>query len=419
MSHEQELAGVGEKLLTWADRLATFTENEGMLTRTFLTPQHRAAADQVMEWMRAAGMTTSLDAIGNAVGRYEGARPNAPALLIGSHLDSVRNAGRYDGPLGVLTAIACVAALHAAGERFPFAIEVLGFGDEEGVRFQSTLLGSRAVAGTFDQSVLDRRDAAGISMREALIGFGLDPAKIGSVARRREAVVGYVELHIEQGPVLEAENLPVGVVTSINGTTRATIEVTGKAGHAGTVPMALRQDALVAAAEIILAIEARAKENPGLVGTVGQLAASPGATNVIPGNVRLSLDLRSPDDAARLGAYADLVVAIHAIGRRRRVEVSIDRTFESSAVACSPRLMVALEQAVRALHIPPRRLPSGAGHDAMAIAALTEIGMLFVRCKGGVSHHPDEAITASDAEMGARALLEFIRKFQPREGSSR
>ena len=419
MNTARDLAGVGERLLNWADRLASFSEDESMLTRTFLTPQHRAAAEQVMEWMRSAGMTASLDAIGNAVGRYEGTKPNAPALLIGSHLDSVRNAGRYDGPLGVLTAIACVGALKDAGERFPFAIEVLGFGDEEGVRFQSTLLGSRAVAGTFDRSVLDRRDAAGITMRDALMAFGLDPAKIGSVARKRDAVVGYVELHIEQGPVLEAENLPVGVVSSINGVTRATIEITGKAGHAGTVPMALRQDALVTAAEIILAIEARAKENPGLVGTVGQIVAFPGATNVIPGDVKLSLDLRSPDDATRLGAYADIVAAVHAIGRRRHVGVSVDRSFESSAVACSPRLMVELEQAVRALGIPPRRLPSGAGHDAMAIAALTEICMIFVRCKGGVSHHPDEAITASDAEIGARALLDFIRKFQPREGHSR
>jgi OHCU decarboxylase len=413
------LLGIGHRLLDWADRLGAITEEEGTVTRTFLTPQHRAAADQVMQWMRVAGMETSMDAIGNVVGRYEGSRPNAPALLIGSHLDTVRDAGKYDGILGVLTAIACVGALHVKGERPPFAIEVIGFGDEEGVRFQSTLLGSRAVAGNFEMSALNRKDANGVTVRDALVAFGLDPAKIGAVARKRLGVLGYVELHIEQGPVLEAENLPVGIVTSIAGVTRANFEVTGLAGHAGTVPMRLRHDALTAAAEIVLAIEGRARDNPGLVATVGRIAALPGASNVIPGKVTFSLDLRSPDDATRLSAYADIVAAAHALGRKRGVGITLDRTFETPAVGCSGWMMVEIERAIATLGVTRRRLPSGAGHDAMAMASFTDIGMIFVRCKGGVSHHPAESITAEDAEMGARVLLEFIRRFQPREGTAR
>jgi allantoate deiminase len=368
-----------------------------------------------MEWMTDAGMAVSMDAIGNVVGRYEGVREGLPALLLGSHLDSVRDAGKYDGILGVLTAIACVGAFHRRGERPPFAIEVIGFGDEEGVRFQSTLLGSRAVAGSFDKAVLERKDADGVTLREALVAFGLDPAGIRMVARRRGDVLGYLELHIEQGPVLEADKLPVGIVTSIAGATRAAIEISGVAGHAGTVPMKLRHDALTAAAEIILAIEARARENPSLVATVGRIAAGPGASNVIPGKASFSLDLRSPDDATRLGAYADIVAAAHAIARKRGVTIALDRTMESPAVGCSPRMMVEIERAIAALGLTRRRLASGAGHDATAMATLCDVGMIFVRCKGGISHNPAESITAADAETGARVLYEVLRRFQPRE----
>lgn len=409
------LVGVGERLLAQADELAAITEEPGTVTRTFLTKQHRAAAERVMEWMRDAGMAASMDAIGNVVGRYEGAKPGLPALLIGSHIDSVRDAGKYDGILGVLTAIACVAAFHRHDKRPPFAIEVIGFGDEEGVRFQSTLLGSRAFAGTFDKAVLDRKDAGGVTLRDALVSFGLDPAGIRMVARRRSDVLGYLELHIEQGPVLEADGLPVGIVTSIAGGTRANIEIVGEPGHAGTVPMKLRHDALAAAAEIILAIETRARDNPALVATVGRIAALPGATNVIPGKASFSLDLRSPDDATRLGAYTDIVAAAQAIARKRGVTLTLDRTFESPAVACSVWLMVEIERAIAALGLTRRRLASGAGHDAMAIASLCDVGMIFVRCKGGISHNPAESITAADAETGARVLHEVIRRFRPRE----
>ncbi|MGH7076123.1 MAG: allantoate amidohydrolase [Stellaceae bacterium] len=406
------LDGVGARLLDQADQLGAITEEPGRVTRTFLTPQHRAAADRVIGWMRAAGMASRLDGIGNVVGRYEGVTPGLPALLLGSHLDTVRDAGKYDGILGVLTAIECVGALHARGTRLPFAIEVLGFGDEEGVRFQSTLLGSRAVAGTFDGAALDRRDTDGSSLGAALRQFGLDPATIPAIARRRDQVIGYLELHIEQGPVLEAEGLPVGIVTSIAGVTRAEFAIAGAAGHAGTVPMTLRHDALAAAAEMILAIEARARAEPGLVATVGRIAAAPGAVNVIAGEARFSLDLRAADDGIRRAADDEIVAAAERIAARRGVGLTIDRSFESPAVAASDHMMAAIEDAIRAFGIAPRRLASGAGHDAMAMAALAPIGMIFVRCKGGISHNPLESITAGDAEIGARVLDRVIRDFR-------
>jgi allantoate deiminase/N-carbamoyl-L-amino-acid hydrolase len=407
------LDGVGTRLLTRADELGAITEVPGTVTRTFLTPQHRLAAELVMRWMREAGMAAWLDDMGNVVGRYEGEQPGLPVLLLGSHIDSVRDAGKYDGILGVLTAIECVAALHLLGARLTFAIEVIGFGDEEGVRFQSTLLGSRAVAGTFDNAVLERQDSGGVTLSDALVAFGLDRGRIGAIARPRDKVLAYLELHIEQGPVLEAENLAVGIVTSIAGGTRANIEIAGVPGHAGTVPMALRHDALAAAAEIILSIEARARANPALVATVGRIAAAPGATNVIPGKASFSLDLRSPDDPARQLAYREFVAEAEAIAGRRGVGIAIDRSFESPAVACSEGLMKAIEGAIATLDMPLRRLPSGAGHDAMALAALCDVGMIFVRCRGGISHNPAEAITAADAETGARVLFEVVRNFRP------
>ncbi len=250
---------LGDAIVSRINELAAISETPKHLTRIFLSPEHRAAADLLLGWMRDAGMSAHLDAIGNVCGRYEGERPGLPCLMLGSHYDTVRDAGKWDGPLGVITAIACVADLHRRGRRLPYAVEVIGFADEEGVRFSSTLLGSRAVAGTFDASVLNARDRAGISMREALAQFGLDPLHIGAAARTRRELHAYVELHIEQGPVLEQQNLAVGVVTAIAGATRLAVSLTGMAGHAGTVPMALRRDALAGAAECIAAIEAFCK----------------------------------------------------------------------------------------------------------------------------------------------------------------
>src|SRR5882757_11091937 len=254
---------LGHEIVRRIDALGAISETSGHLTRIFLTPEHRAAADLLLSWMQDAGMRAHLDGIGNVCGRYEGQRPGLPCLMLGSHYDTVRDAGKWDGPLGLITAISCVADLHRRGKRLPFAIEVSGFADEEGVRFASTLLGSRAVAGTFDESVLGVRDAAGISMRDALVRFGLDPDHIGAAARARSELLAYIELHIEQGPVLEAEYLPVGVVTAISGATRLAVVLSGMAGHAGTVPMTLRRDALAGAAECIVEIEEYCRTNEG------------------------------------------------------------------------------------------------------------------------------------------------------------
>lgn len=393
------------------DALARESESLPALTRVYLSSQQHAVNALVMDWMREAGMQVSLDAIGNVVGRYEGERAGLPALLLGSHLDTVRDAGKYDGMLGVVCAIECVASLTARGQRLPFAIEVIGFADEEGVRFGSTLLGSRAVAGTFQPEALDSRDASGATVSEAMVAFGLDPARIGEAAHRREHVLAYAELHIEQGPVLEAEGLAVGVVTAINGATRMVVHVTGTAGHAGTVPMTLRHDALAAAAECVLAVEQRCGREAELVGTVGKLEVAPGAVNVIPGNVSFSIDIRAPQDAQRNKAVRDVVEALHAIGARRNVALQITTIHEGDVSACAPWLMAQIGTAIAAEGIPVRRLPSGAGHDGMALIALCPIGMLFVRCKGGISHNPAEAITVEDALTGARVLLRFIENF--------
>jgi len=403
----------GTRIVERCEALARCSEETAALTRVFLSPEQRAAAGLVQGWMREAGMGARVDEIGNVVGRYEGAAARAPCLMLGSHLDTVRNAGKYDGMLGVVAAIDCVHALHARGVRLAHAIEVVGFADEEGVRFGSTLLGSRAVAGTFDAKVLDGRDARGLSMREALRDFGLDPAHVGRAARRREDVLAYAELHIEQGPVLEAEGLPVGVVTAISGATRYTVDVQGMAGHAGTVPMSLRQDALAAAAECVLAVEARCRSESDVVGTVGRIEAAPGATNVIPGTVRFTIDVRAPLDSQRRAAAADVEAAIAAICARRDVGVTIARTYEERTTACAPWLQEQIGLAIAAEGLPVRRLASGAGHDAMAIADLTDVGMLFVRCRGGISHNPLEAITAEDAALSARVFLRFAENFRP------
>jgi allantoate deiminase len=363
-------------------------------------------------------MRAHLDAIGNVCGRYEGERPGLPCLMLGSHYDTVRDAGKWDGPLGLITAISCVADLHRRGRRLPFAIEVTGFADEEGVRFASTLLGSRAVAGTFNESVLGVKDEAGISMRDALVQFGLDPDHIGAAARARSELLAYVELHIEQGPVLEAQDLPVGVVTAIAGATRLAASVTGMAGHAGTVPMPLRRDALTGAAECIVAIEELCRTDmAGLVGTVGYIHAMPGATNVIPGQVSFTMDLRAPTDTHRQKAVTDIVRHIEAIAKRRKLKLQVDVTHENRTVPCAPWLKAQVADAVEAEGFPVFELPSGAGHDGMAMIDIADVAMLFVRCRGGISHHPDEHVDLADADAGARVLLRLIENFRPKDAA--
>ncbi len=403
-----------DRIWDHAEALGQLSEMADGLTRVYLSKEQKAANELVMGWMRAAGMSTRLDAAGNVVGRYEGERPGLPCLLLGSHLDTVRDAGRYDGMLGVIAAIECVRALHERGRRLPFAIEVIGFADEEGTRFNATLLGSRAVAGTFKPEVLANLDKDGVSMREAMQHFGLDPARIGEAAHRREDVLAYAELHIEQGPVLEAEGLPVGVVTAINGATRFAIEVDGLAGHAGTVPMTLRQDALAAAAACVLAIEQRCGSEPDLVGTVGKLECLPGAVNVIPGKVKFTIDIRSPRDEQRLAAVKDVVAEMEAIAKRRGVAIKVTKTHEGGVAGCAPWLQQQIGEAIAAEGLPVRKLPSGAGHDGMAMIDLADIGMLFLRCEKGISHNPAEAITLEDVETGARVFLRFIENFKPK-----
>ena len=414
MSADAAAQPSGARICERCDALARLSEDSNGLTRIFLSREQRAANQLVLGWMREAGMSARLDAIGNVVGRYEGQVAGAPCLMLGSHLDTVRNAGRYDGMLGVVSAIDCVHVLNVRGTRLPFAVEVVGFADEEGVRFGSTLLGSRAVAGEFDPKLLEARDKDGLSMREALVAFGLDPDRIPDAARRREDLLGYAELHIEQGPVLESEGLPVGVVTAINGANRFLIEIEGMAGHAGTVPMNLRRDALAAASECVLAIESRCGREPELVGTVGKLEAGPGATNVIPGQVRFTIDLRAPSDEQRRRATADIEREIRSICARRGVEVEIRPTHEGKTAACAEWLQQQIGSAIEAEGLEARRLPSGAGHDGMALVDLVDIGMLFVRCKAGISHNPLEAIAVADADLSARVFLRFIERFEPR-----
>ncbi|MBS1216711.1 MAG: allantoate amidohydrolase [Proteobacteria bacterium] len=407
-----------DRILDHIEALARCSERSDALTRVFLSPEARAAADLTMGWMREAGMSARMDAIGNVVGRYEGTTPGAPCLMLGSHLDTVRNAGRYDGMLGVVAAIDCVRALHAAGRRLPFAVEVVGFGDEEGVRFGATLLGSRAVAGTFDMAVMEKNDRDGISMRDALGRFGLDPQNIPAAARKRGDMLAYVELHIEQGPVLEAEGLPVGVVTAINGFTRLAVTVCGFAGHAGTVPMRLRADALAGAAECVLAVERIARDGTESVGTVGRLEVAPGAINVIPGEARFTVDLRAPRDADRERAVVETKAAFAEIAARRGLSLAIETLQESPVAPCAMWLQDQIGAAVAAEGYRVRHLPSGAGHDGMAIVAIADIGMIFVRCEKGISHNPAEAITRADVEAGARVLLRFVENFRPQASAA-
>jgi allantoate deiminase len=400
----------GRRLMARLDAFAAFSDEPRRLTRLFLSDAHRRAAQAFIGWCGEAGLEARIDAAGNVVARYEGKRAGAPAVMLGSHIDTVRDAGRYDGNYGALAALAVIEALAERGERLDHAVEIVAFGDEEGVRFRTTLTGSRALAGTYPEDALDQRDSSGVSMREALKAFGGDPERAGSI--RRTGVAAFVEAHIEQGPILEADGLPLGVVTAINGATRLEVGVDGVAGHAGATPMRLRRDALTAAAEMALAIEARARGEADLVATVGRFDVWPDATNVIPGHVQFSIDVRSPDDQRRAAALADLEARITAIAASRGVRVSIAKPHDANAFACDPSIIADLKKAVEAIGVPPCLLPSGAGHDSMVMGKLCPAGMLFVRCKGGVSHNPLESITVEDCALGLKGLTRFVRDFQ-------
>ena len=397
-----------ERLMQRLDIFAGYTDQPGKITRLYLSRAHREAAATLTQWMAAAGMSAAVDPIGNVVGRYEGSEPNARALLIGSHIDTVRDAGRYDGNFGVLAGLTCIEEFAKAGTRFPFAIEVIAFGDEEGVRFPSALTGSRAMAGEFDPNVLDGRDESGVSLREALVAFGGDPLRIGAAARRPQDVIAYIELHIEQGPVLEASHAPIGIVTAISGASRFEADVIGTAGHAGTAPMNMRADALTGAAEMILAIEALAQRTPTFVATVGEIEVLPGSVNVVPGEARFTIDLRAPTDDVRERAAEVLATELSTIANRRGLRIVLKQTHQASAAPCDDRLIKAFSRSVTRAGLDLQLLPSGAGHDAMAMARLCPMGMLFVRCAGGISHSPAESITVEDAGCALGVLMDFV-----------
>jgi allantoate deiminase len=392
------------------DTLGAISDEPERLTRQFAGDAMRRAHREVEGWMREAGMTVRHDNIGNLRGRYEAAAAGGPALLLGSHLDSVRDAGKYDGPLGVVVAIAAVQRLHEAGRRLPFAIEVIAFADEEGLRFSSTYLGSRAVAGSFDDAILDHQDADGITMAEAITAFGGDPSRVGDDRWNAARPLGYVEVHIEQGPVLEGLGLPVGVVTAIAGQARYLVTFTGEAGHAGTVPMRGRHDALAAAAEFVLAVEADAGTHEGVVATVGQVAVHPGASNVIPGAVELSLDVRHPDESERGRHTRRILERADEIAARRGVQASTRLQGDNASVPCAPRLVSLLAKAIEAQGLQVVQLASGAGHDGVPMSAITDVAMLFVRCKGGISHNPAESVTEQDVSVSIDVLGRFLEQ---------
>ena len=392
-----------------------YSEADGMLVRRFLTPAHDEALKTLAFWMEQAGMSARRDHAGNLIGRYEGETPDAPALLVGSHIDSVRNGGRYDGALGVMLGIDVVEALNAAGRRLPFAVEVIAFGDEEGSRFPASMVCSRAVAGTVDPRVMEMSDAEGVSLAGAFAAFGLDPTRLEEAARRPGEVFAFLEAHIEQGPVLEAEGLALGVVTAIAAQKRLMVRFTGMAGHAGTTPMSLRKDPGPAAAEAILALERICSGGKdGLVGTVGRITALPGAFNVIPGAVEFSMDVRSEVAATRDAAVAAVTAQIEAIAGRRGLTAAVTLMQDLAASPCDPGLTALLEEAVAATGQAPRRLPSGAGHDAMVIADLCPTAMLFIRCEGGISHNPRESVTEADCALAAEAMLGFVERLAAR-----
>ncbi len=399
------------------DELGRVSDEEGKLTRTFLSPAMCRANALVGEWMGAIGLTVREDPVGNLIGRAEGSSRRAKTLLLGSHLDSVRDAGKFDGPLGVLMPIMALAELQRRGVKLPFAVEVLGFSEEEGVRFASAYLGSEGYTGRLSSRTLELRDGAGVSVGDALKEWGGGRFSLPKAAHKRGELLGYVEVHIEQGPVLTAKKLAVGVVSAIAGQSRFKLIWTGKAGHAGTTPMALRRDALTGAAEFALAAEQLARNTEGLVATVGALTVSPGAANVIPGLVEHALDVRHARDAVRREALFALGRVAKRIAKQRGLSVAWQRTQDNCAVECSVGLTALLERSVKAVQGTSLSLVSGAGHDGVVMAALTPVAMLFVRCRDGLSHHPDEYASPADLKIGLRVMVDFLERMAQQHAS--
>jgi allantoate deiminase len=398
------------RLVQRLEELAKFSTTDRGVTRLSFTKESEAANELVSEWMYEAGMTVRRDELGNVIGRYEGTQPDAPALIIGSHLDSVIEGGKYDGTLGVITGIEIVQTLFESGFRPKYPIEVVGFSDEEGTRFHTPLLGSRAIAGSLCAKDLEARDENGVTLAAAMQGIGLDPSKYELAARDPKTVLGYIELHIEQGPVLEQMGQACGVVSGIAGASRYQFRVEGQAGHAGTVPISMRKDALVGTGEMLQAIERIALQYESLVATVGKLSVYPGASNVIPGSVEGTLDIRCIVDERKHEAMERIIEECQRICQRRGLTCDFQKIMEFPAVLCSSRFINIIQSVLEEHEMKPVQLVSGAGHDAMAIASLTDIGMIFVRCKDGLSHHPGEAVTLEDMKKGASVLLDVVLK---------
>ena len=403
---------LGQRAVALLDQLAAITDEPGRVTRVYLSPAHRRAATVVGDWMRARGLAVHEDATGTVRGHRGPDAPGPSAnrrLLIGSHIDTVIDAGRYDGNLGVVAGLLVVEEIARRGIALPFGLEILAFGDEEGVRFPTALSSSSAVSGTYRPEWLDLADAGGVTVRQALASFGADPARLREAAIAKDAVLGYAELHIEQGPVLEHRGEALGVVTSIAGQSRFRISVAGEAGHAGTVPMPLRRDAFAAFAELAVIIERIAREGTGnLVATIGRVEPKPGAANVIPAAVEATLDIRAAADAPRLAAIDRIRYEADRIAERRGVTIRFERFLDVPTCPMDERLQDALAGAVASLGESTRRLPSGAGHDAMAMARSFPSAMLFVRSKGGISHNPAEYSSPSDIGLAIEAMIRFV-----------
>jgi allantoate deiminase len=390
--------------------LGTISDEPEWLTRAYGTPALRQAQERVAAWMREAGMLVSRDAVGNLIGRYNAA-PDASepqTLVFGGHLDTVRNAGKYDGTLGVLSGLAVVERLQAEERRLPFAIEVIAFADEESYRFPTMYLGSGVWTGTFDPAQLDTTDTDGVKLETAVREFGGDPHALRSHLEKPRNIRAFVELHIEQGPVLESIDFPIGIVTTIAGASRFTVDVSGTAGHAGTVPMHLRRDALVSAAESVLAINGIGNDTEDLVATVGSLHVSPNAKNVIPGHVRFTIDIRHKFDHIREEAVKRILQAIETVGANRDVEITITPMPAGESTPMDAGLIEIWRNILTSEGITPQLLPSGAGHDAVAVAEIAPVSMLFLRCKGGISHNPAESITEADTSVGIRILYRLL-----------
>jgi allantoate deiminase len=389
-------------------RIAAMTEEPGRITRRFLTPPVRAVHDYLRARMQELGMQVHVDAAGNLRGLWQSQNASGKRLVMGSHIDTVPDAGAYDGVLGVVVALEWVRI--AKELKFPINIEVIAFSEEEGVRFGVPFIGSRAVAGRFDEDILEAKDSDGVTLEAAIRAFGLDPGLIGKAALDKDAV-GFVEVHIEQGPVLESESLSVALVTAIVGQTRLTFEFIGHANHAGTTPMRLRHDALAAAAEWIAKVETLALATDGLVATVGKVVVEPNAGNVVPGAVKVSLDVRHATDSTRKEAIEKLIESADAIAARRSLTVKRTRQMDQPAVPMDERMTSFLADAIEAVGLPVKMMPSGAGHDAMVMAARVPTAMLFLRSPGGISHHPDEAVLEEDVEASLRVGRKFLERW--------